>query len=271
MEDIIFMIKTLIDEGSSLSVNSIPKSEEEREKLLRALMNVREPQKISKKFLSIQDKYLKNKILEKGIVDIDSLTSLEKIASLDIENANKMYLWKGDITSIKADAIVNAANKKLLGCRLPLHYCIDNAIHTFAGVQLRNECYDIMLSQGFDEPTGKAKITKGYNLPSKYVIHTVGPIVDAKVEDKDKKLLSSCYYESLKIAEKNMLESIVFCSISTGEFKFPKDLAARIAIGTVNDFLNRSKYIKKVIFNVFSNEDYYNYTNIIRMGINEKK
>ncbi len=271
MDNLLFMIKTLIKEGTTLETEYIPNDFKERELLLRALMNVRKPGNISKEFLIIQDEYLKNKINYKGITKLNELKTVSDFCSKGLKNPDKMYLWQGDITTIQADAIVNAANKKLLGCTEPLHYCIDNTIHTFAGIQLRNECYNIMLEQGFDEPIGNAKITKGYNLPSKYVIHTVGPIVNKSVGDKEENLLRSSYLKSLELAKEKGLESIVFCSISTGVFGFPKEQAAQIAIETVDNFLNDPGSIEQVVFNVYSKKDYDIYTKLLKVEINEEK
>lgn len=243
----------------------------DNKKILRALMNVVDPLELSEEFLKVQDEFLRMEIENKGIINIDDLKPIGLDARKNIENPNNIYLWKGDIVTIKADAIVNAANRKMLGCRIPLHYCIDNAIHTFAGLQLRNECNRLMEKQGYDEPTGYAKITKGYNLPSKYIIHTVGPIIYKDLEYEDRKKLESSYYESLKVADLEKLKSIVFCSISTGAFNFPKEVAAEIAIGTVDKFLNDSNYVKQVVFNVFSDEDYNIYNNLLRVVYDEKK
>ncbi|QQK07084.1 protein-ADP-ribose hydrolase [Miniphocaeibacter halophilus] len=269
MDKLKFMIDTLLKENPKFNKDNIVDYEKNPKKLLRALMNVREPGEISQEFLEVQDEFLKNEIKAMGITDVNDLKPVGSEGVCSVTNCDSIYLWKGDIVTIKADCIVNAANKKMLGCRLPLHYCIDNAIHTFAGVQLRNECYEIMKKQGYDEPTGKAKITKGYNLPSKFIIHTVGPIIYSSVKEEDMALLKSSYYESLKLAEENKLESIVFCSISTGVFNFPKELAAKIAIATVDNFLSSSKYVKKVIFNLYREEDLKIYENIIKVGINE--
>lgn len=240
-------------------------------KILRALMNIVDPIELSEEFLEIQDNFLQLEIKEKGITNIDDLRPIGSSAKKNIENPNNIYLWKGDIVTFKADAIVNAANRKMLGCRIPLHYCIDNAIHTFAGLQLRNECNRLMMRQGYDEPTGYAKITGGYNLPSKYIIHTVGPIIYKDLEDEDRRQLASSYYESLKLAELHKLKSIVFCSISTGAFNFPKEIAAEIAIYTADSFLSNSNYLRQVVFNVFSDEDYDIYNNLLKVVYDEKK
>ncbi|MBQ9594263.1 MAG: protein-ADP-ribose hydrolase [Synergistaceae bacterium] len=214
--------------------------------LLRSLMNIRPPMKLDEKFLELQDEFLSHERESRGIVDSDSLPEIFP----------KISLWQGDITRLKTGAIVNAANNKLLGCFIPCHRCIDNAIHSAAGLQLRDECYKLMLAQGHDELTGQAKITGAYNLPCDYVIHTVGPIVTGALTQRHCGELESCYKSCLEIAEKNNVESIAFCCISTGEFHFPNDIAAKIAVKTVKNFLDESVSMKKIIFNVFKDSDY---------------
>ena len=214
--------------------------------LLRSLMNVRPPMKLDEKFLELQDEFLSHEREARGIVDSDSLPEIFP----------KISLWQGDITRLRTGAIVNAANNKLLGCFIPCHRCIDNAIHSAAGLQLRDECYKLMLAQGHDELTGQAKITGAYNLPCDYVIHTVGPIVTGALTQRHCGELESCYKSCLEIAEKNNVESIAFCCISTGEFHFPNDIAAKIAVKTVKNFLDESVSMKKIIFNVFKDSDY---------------
>lgn len=209
--------------------------------LYRSLVNTREPIPISEEYLKKEDEYLKGILSQKEIVDVQDFP-------LGIS------LYQGDITTIKADAIVNAANHQMLGCFVPGHHCIDNTIHTYAGMRLRLACYELMKKQKYPEPTGCAKITKAYNLPSQYIIHTVGPIVHGKLENKHKELLKMCYLRCLKKAEEYHLKSIVFCCISTGVFGFPKKEAAKIAVETVKDYLKDSS-IKKVIFNVFEDND----------------
>jgi len=221
--------------------------------LLRSLMNLRPPKKLNEEFISLQDSLLSAEREEKGIVDIMKIPCIE----------NNIKLWRGDITRLNAEAIVNAANSQLLGCFYPCHNCIDNAIHSAAGLQLRDECNAIMQKQGHKEKTGKAKITKAYNLPSKYVIHTVGPIITVKLTEKDCYLLSECYRSCLEIAVKNNIKSIAFCCISTGEFHFPNDKAAEIAIKTVKKFLSKHKNIE-VIFNVFKEYDEEIYRELFR-------
>jgi O-acetyl-ADP-ribose deacetylase (regulator of RNase III) len=223
----------------------IPQTIDDKWRLFRSLVNVREPAPIADDFLAIQNNLLQSIIEENGITDIDNLEPLRK----------NIYLWRGDITTIKIGAIVNAANSGMLGCFMPCHACIDNAIHTFAGVQLRLECAEIMRKQGHAEPTGKAKITPAFNLPCDYILHTVGPIIRGSVSNKDKQFLSDCYRSCLSLAEEHSIESIAFCCISTGEFHFPNEEAAHIAVNTVSAFLKTSKQIKKIVFNVFKEQD----------------
>lgn len=237
-----FLIDYLIKEG--YSDIKIPSDTSERKMLLRSLMNVRSPKAISEEFIRIQNEYLQHEITEKGITDASALPFIQ----------DKICLWQGDITTLKCGAIVNAANSRMLGCFVPCHKCIDNAIHTYAGVQLRAECGELMKNQGFEEPTGAAKITKAYNLPCDYVIHTVGPVVRGRLTDNDCELLASCYKSCLETAEKDKIKSIAFCCISTGEFHFPNDKAAQIAVKTVKGHLKNSD-IERVIFNVFKDED----------------
>ena len=231
----------------------IPSDEISQKRLLRALFNVRMPKKASDAFLRIQDEYLQEELRRKGITDIASLAP----ASSDI------YLWKGDITTLKCDGIVNAANSRLLGCFCPNHGCIDNAIHTFAGVGLRQECAKIMKVQGCEEPTGTAKITKAYNLPCRYVLHTVGPIVYGALTEREERELMDCYRSCLNLADKNGLQSLAFCCISTGEFHFPNEKAAEIAVQTVTDYKRQTKSKIKVIFNVFKESDYEIYARLL--------
>ena len=184
-------------------------------------------------------------IAEKGITDLADLTPAEP----------GIYLWQGDITTLRCDAIVNAANSGLTGCYVPCHGCIDNAIHTCAGIQLRQKCAEIMARQGHDEPTGQAKITPAYNLPCKYVLHTVGPIVSGRLTKRDEELLASCYRSCLHLAEEHGARSVAFCCISTGEFHFPNGRAAEIAVETVREYRKTAHSEIEVIFNVFKDID----------------
>ena len=250
----IFLIQELLKENKRYEDMEIPQDFEEQRALLRALMNVRIAKNIDDEFIKVQDEYLKEEIKRKGIVDIDDLKPIK----------DGIYLWQGDITTLRCDVIVNAANSGMTGCYVPNHRCIDNCIHSFAGVQLRLECDEIMTKQGYSEPTGQAKITKSYNLPCKYIIHTVGPIINGKLTSEDCDLLESCYKSCLELAVKNNLESIAFCCISTGEFHFPNDKAAQIAVKTVEEFMKKETSLKKVIFNVFKDMDKEIYRKLLK-------
>ncbi|MFM0590667.1 protein-ADP-ribose hydrolase [Streptococcus suis] len=231
----------------------LPQTQEEQEWALRALMNIWEPKVMPAEFWTLQDAYLQEKLSQKNLTGLSDLQEVEP----------QIYLWQGDITSLQVDAIVNAANSQLLGCFVPHHRCIDNAIHSQAGLQLRLACYQLMKVQGHLEATGQAKITPAYNLPANYVIHTVGPIIQAEVSPQDEALLASSYQKSLEVAVANGLTSIAFCCISTGEFRFPKQLAAEIAVRTVRNFIKEHPEIK-VIFNVFKDEDKENYQKLLK-------
>ncbi len=213
----------------------------------RALVNTRPPIPAEPAWLSMQDELLRGMISEAGMSTVDDAEP----SPCDL----RLRLWRGDITTLSADAIVNAANSQMLGCWVPGHHCIDNAIHTFSGVQLRIECARIMEGQGHEEPTGAAKITPAYNLPSKHVIHTVGPIANGRPTNLHCEQLASCYRSCLDLATGNGLRSIAFCCISTGVFGFPQEEAAQIAVRTVREWLDRSSSDMTVVFNVFSQED----------------
>ena len=244
----------------------IPDDEKSQRDILRALMNIRGPYSISEYFLRIQDEYLQQVNKERGITDIADLSPIPEAGDFDtstvlsdrrLNRRGQLYLWQGDITTLKVDAIVNAANSALLGCFAPLHICIDNCIHTYAGIQLRLACNELMQKQGHEEGTGLCKITPAFNLPSRYVLHTVGPIIYTSVGPREKLLLENCYKNCLETASQNQLESVAFCCISTGVFRFPQDLAAQIAVETVEMWLteNPDSSVKKVVFNVFGNKD----------------
>lgn len=243
-----YLIRELLAELPNCSGMGIPDHEGEQKRLLRSLMNIRPPRPVSDQFLRIQDEYLREEAARKGITDAAALPA----SGLD----SRLLLWKGDITTLKIDAIVNAANSSLRGCFIPCHSCVDNIIHSVSGIQLRLACDRIMKEQGYDEPTGRAKITPAYNLPSRYVIHTVGPIVTGRLTDKHCRQLADCYQSCLELAAKNGLKSIAFCCISTGEFHFPRERAAEIAVQMVVDYLAADRRIEKVVFNVFKQEDY---------------
>lgn len=231
----------------------VPAEEEEQKRLLRGLMNVRPPRKIGKEFLKVQDEYLQAETAAKGITDLDDLFPVW----------GGLYLWQGDITTLRCDGIVNAANSGMTGCYVPNHRCIDNSIHSFSGIQLRLECAEIMRRQGHEEETGKAKITKAYNLPCRYILHTVGPIISSFLIQKDCDLLAECYRSCLELAAENHLESVAFCCVSTGEFHFPHDKAAQIAVSTVKGFMRKKTSVKKVVFNVFNDLDREIYSRLL--------
>lgn len=241
----LFLIQSLLKENQEYRDMNIPAEPERQRQLLRGLMNIRAPKRIGADFLKMQDEYLQSETVAKGITDIADLTPIQQ----------GLYIWQGDITTLKCDAIVNAANSGMTGCYIPNHRCIDNAIHTFAGVELRLACEEMMEQQGYPEPTGQAKITPAFNLPCRYVLHTVGPIINGRVTKEDEELLASCYRSCLELAAENSLESVAFCCISTGEFHFPNEQAAQIAVETVKQFINRKTSVKKVIFNVFKDLD----------------
>ena len=217
-------------------------------------MNVRPPVPITEDFLKVQDAYLTQRLAERGITKLEDLKPAQP----------GIYLWQGDITTLAVDAIVNAANSQMLGCFVPCHGCIDNAIHTYAGVQLRLECSEIMKRQGHEEETGQAKITRAYNLPCRYVLHTVGPIIYGEAGQRDCDLLASCYRSCLDLAAERHLHSVAFCCISTGEFHFPNELAARIAIQTVTEWQMLSNVKADVVFNVFKDNDYEIYNQLLK-------
>ena len=250
-----YLIQYLLKEKIPFGRQNIPTDKQGQENLLRSLMNVRPPRPISNDFLKIQDEYLTERNIERGITDVDTLAP--------VKSDSRLYIWQGDITTLKCDAIVNACNSQMLGCFSPMHACIDNFIHTYAGMELRLKMHEIMAKQGHEEETGKAKITSGYNLPTKYILHTVGPIIQWKVTKEDEDLLASCYTECLKLAADTGVESIAFCCLSTGVFCFPQQRAAEIATDTVKQYLDKDSRIKKVIFNVFKDEDLKIYSGLL--------
>lgn len=248
-----FLIRCLLNENEEYKNIEIPAGQPDKRRLLRSLMNVRPPVPASEEFLKVQDAYLQERLAERGVTEPENLTPVQP----------GIYLWQGDITTLAADAIVNAANSRILGCFVPCHGCIDNAIHTYAGTQLRMECARIMAGQRKEEATGKAKITKAYNLPCRYVLHTVGPIIYGTVTKTDCELLAGCYRSCLKLAAAYGLKSVAFCCISTGEFHFPNELAAEIAIQTVRTWQQQNSNRIEVIFNVFKDSDYEIYKRLL--------
>ena len=240
-----------------------PADAESKQRLLRSLMNIRMPRPMAKEIMLVQDEYLKERAEERGTVRLDRIPSISERLGSKRPFADALSLWQGDITCLAVDAIVNAANSQMLGCFQPCHSCIDNCIHTYAGVQLRNACAGIMERQGHEEPTGRAKITPAYNLPCRYVLHTVGPIVRGALTKRHEDLLASCYRACMELAERNGVKSIAFCCISTGVFGFPQRRAAEIAVQTVRDSRAKTHSDIEVIFNVFRDEDYDIYRELL--------
>lgn len=249
-----FLIEELLRERPSCRRQEIPADADRQKVLLRGLMNVRHPAAISREFLEVQDDYLQEELAAKKMTRLYDLSPIQK----------GIYLWRGDITTLECGAIVNAANSGMTGCYQPCHNCIDNCIHTYAGVQLRLKCAEIMSQQSHAEPTGQAKITPAYNLPCDYVIHTVGPIVQGKLTQEHCRLLESCYRSCLELADANSVESIAFCCISTGVFMFPNDKAAEIAVDTVRKYKVETGRKIEVVFNVFKEQDERIYRELLK-------
>ena len=249
-----YLIEELLRERPSCRRQEIPADADRQKVLLRALMNVRHPASISQSFLEVQDAYLQGELAAKKITRLSELSPVRE----------GIYLWRGDITTLECGAIVNAANSGMTGCYQPCHNCIDNCIHTYAGVQLRLKCAEMMAEQGYEEPTGQAKITPAYNLPCEYVIHTVGPIVRGDLTQEHCRLLESCYRSCLELADENGVGSIAFCCISTGVFMFPNDKAAEIAVDTVQKYKAGTGSKIEVIFNVFKEQDERIYRELLR-------
>ena len=231
----------------------IPMNEAEQFNLFRALCNIRPAGSMPAEWMKVQDEYLNELAREKGIVTINDME----------KRAPQIYLWQGDITRLSVDAIVNAANNQLLGCFAPNHRCIDNTIHTFAGIELRMACSRMIEYMDMPEKTGVARKTYGFNLPAKHVIHTVGPIIYDSLTDIEREQLASCYRSCLELANAYSLQSIAFCCISTGEFRFPNEEAAQIAIDTVRTYLKETNSKIQVVFNVFKDIDYDIYDKLL--------
>ena len=247
-EMITYLLDYLIKENPQFRAIDVSSDLDSQETLLRALLNVRPPMAVSSGFLDMQDNYLQLKKAERVVVFLNHLRP--------IPTDDRLYVWKGDITRLKVDAIVNTANRRMLGCFQPLHDCTDNTIHTYAGVQLRLDCYKLIQEQGHDEPTGTAKITPAYNLPAKFVLHTVSPAINEHLTPIDEDLLAKSYLSCLTLAEKNHLESVALSSLATDdEVHFINENAARIAIQTAKDFLEHSQFVNKIIFNVDEDEE----------------
>lgn len=256
-DQLAFLIDALLAEMPEYreQAGQFPPDDTSQRRLLRSLMNVRPPMPLDRAFLEVQDALLSAETEEKGVVDGDALPPTAGDA--------RLVLWQGDITRLRADAVVDADNAALLGCFAPCHGCIDNAIHSFAGVQLRLACQQLMQRQGHEEGTGEAKITPAFNLPCRYVLHTVGPIITGRVTGRDCQLLASCYRSCLELAERSGCRSMAFCCISTGEFHFPNRLAAQIAVETVRAYRQEQTNPMEVIFNVFRDQDHAIYRQLL--------
>ncbi len=245
------MLGVLLEERNEIAAFSYPYKV--KRELIWGYLNQRLPNPVSARFLEIQDRLFRSETAENGIVNVSALHFEDNIA-----------LWQGDITRLDADAIVNAANNALLGCFIPHHKCIDNVIHSRAGVQVRLDCSRIMGAQGEPEPAGCAKITLAYNLPSKYILHTVGPMVGLHVTEEDGRVLRNCYISCLNLARTMKLKTIAFCCVSTGVFGFPGDEAAAIAVGAVKNWLLETGYDMRVVFDVFLDKDREIYRDILK-------
>ena len=260
-----YLVEQLKKESGEYRDLQTPADTAGKKRILRSLMNIRMPRAASPSFLSVQDAYLKERNLEKGIVQVDDIPTIADQGSSH-PYADHISIWQGDITRLAADAIVNAANSQMLGCFVPMHTCIDNCIHTFAGIQLRAECSRQMnalraiYGPDYEQPTAVPMLTDGYNLPAKRIIHIVGPIVSGMLTKQLEQDLADCYQNTLDLCLENDLRSVAFCCISTGVFHFPNKKAAQIAVRTVTEWMDKHPgQMERVIFNVFKEEDKENY------------
>lgn len=255
MEKIDYLIDYLLKETGRKKEDYMHR---EKQTLYRALVNIREPKPISDEYLKKEDEYLKEELKKSKVTNVKHIKTIkEKYKKSKVTNSDIICLWHGDITKLKIDAIVNESNSKGIGCFIPNHKCVDNQIHTFAGVRLRLACDEIMKTMNYNLETGNAIITEGYNLPAKFVIHTVGPVVEVEVNDENEVALANCYIKSLELAIEKNIRTIAFPCISTGIFDFPNVAASRIAIKTVDEFIskNRDKF-DKVIFDLWTDDDF---------------
>lgn len=258
----IFLEKLKADSRQYRGLETVGLGPEEKKKVIRSLMNIRMPGRLPDELADLQDGYLQEELAEKGIVTLAEIPTIREAYASQAPFADKLSLWQGDITRLKVGAIVNAANSQMLGCFVPCHRCIDNAIHSAAGMQLREECSHIMnrrrqrYGENYEEPAGTATLTPAYNLPCEYVIHTVGPVVSGGLNDALCQDLQNCYENVLKCCLEHHIRSVALCCISTGEFRFPNDRAAWIAWETVTDFLEEhGAHMERIVFNVFQDKD----------------
>ena len=264
-ERLSFLVEQFKEDSRSYRDLETPEDVPGRQQLLRALMNVRSPRRMRADVLQVQDEYLKERSLERGIVTLEEIPTIREEGS-GHPAGDVLSLWQGDITTLKAGAIVNAANSQMLGCFIPMHHCIDNCIHTYAGIQLREECARQMnelrdrYGPGYEQPTAVPMLTGGYNLPAEHIIHIVGPIVETGLTPELEGDLAACYRNTLDLCLENGIRSVAFCSISTGVFRFPKERACEIAVDTVSRWLaEHPGAMDRVIFNVHKKEDRSNY------------
>ena len=258
------------DSGSYRHLDT-PRDAEGQRRLLRSLMNIRMPGPLDEAALCLQDEYLRARAREKGVVTLGDIPTVAEAYQSKTPHADRLSLWQGDITRLAVDAIVNAANEEMLGCFVPMHSCIDNCIHTFAGVQLRNECARQMArlraehGPGYTQPTAVPLLTEGFNLPARNVIHIVGPIVEGRLTKALEKDLEACYTNTLDLCAERGLRSVAFCCVSTGVFRFPNRRAAQIAVDATQSWLARHEgRMDRIIFNVFKDEDKHHYETLLR-------
>lgn len=257
-----FLVEKFKEDSVRYRDMEVPQGREEKQTVLRSLMNIRMPKDMDEEILKVQDEYLSERVREKGIVTLEEIPTAAEALNSSHPHKDKLSIWQGDITRLAAGAIVNAANSQMLGCFVPMHTCIDNCIHTFAGIQLRSACSQYMngmrsrYGQDYEEPTGEAFLTGAYNLPAEWIIHTVGPIVEGRLGERHRRDLKKCYQSIMECCIKNNIRSVAFCCISTGVFHFPNDEAAKIAVDTVSEILDRKgEAFDRVIFNVFKDLD----------------
>jgi Predicted phosphatase homologous to the C-terminal domain of histone macroH2A1 len=270
-ERLAYLVEAFKEDSEQYKNIKTPDDRSGKQRILRSLMNIRPPRKMPERVLKVQDTYLKARAEEMGAVGLDDIQTVrDSLRSLH-QHADVISVWQGDITRLAVDAIVNAANSQMLGCFIPMHTCIDNCIHTFAGVQLRAECarnmqrLRLLHGDDYEQPTALPMLTDAYNLPAKKVIHIVGPIVDGPLMPQHEWALSDCYRNTLDMCFENSLKSVAFCCISTGVFHFPNERAAQIAVQTVTDWLTEHPdAMDRVIFNVFKDEDRKYYEQLLR-------
>lgn len=268
-----YLVEKFKEDSGRYQKIAVPDKREEKRILLRSLMNIRMPGGMDEEILKIQDEYLKERAKEKGIVTLDGIKTVSEALGSRHRHRDKLSVWQGDITRLKTGAIVNAANSQMLGCFVPMHTCIDNCIHTFAGVQLRRACDCYMkemrskYGQDYEEPTGSAFLTSAFNLPAEWVIHTVGPIVEGRLKDRHRNDLKKCYQSILECCVEHGIRSVAFCCISTGVFCFPNEEAAKIAVDTVSEFLDgHESGFDRIIFNVFKDSDKEIYEKLLKQA-----